>query len=226
MTLTDPLLETRLRHDLTAVAEAVTGAPLARSAKHRRRWLALGAVGVVVPVLVGGATFVRSGPEYVDTIPPETIIVRGDIDGDTYLVVESRRTYCDGQGQVTGIEIVEEDENILGSEWNTVGYSYADVGGGCQHDTAAWLRDPSLSSNGGSEVGGTLLWVWAVHPDVTSVRITTDDDVVDLPPYPVDGAGYALYEVPKDVETYTVELMIGESPVPGTREKKRVPALR
>ena len=154
-------------------------------------------------------------------------VLRGDIDGDSYLVVESRRTHCEGQEQVTGIEVVEEDENILGSEWNTVLYSYADVGGGgCRPAMAAWLRDPALSSSGGSEVGGTFLWVWAVHPDVTSVRITTDDDVVDLAPYSVDGAGYALYEVPKDVETYTVELMIGDSPVPGTREEKQVPALR
>ncbi len=41
---------------------------------------------------------------------------------------------------------------------------------------------------------------------------------------PVDGAGYALYEVPKDLETYTAELVIGDDVVPGSREVQRVPA--
>jgi hypothetical protein len=225
MTLTEHELETRLRHDLHLVAETVTGDPVARRASRRRRcWLALGAGVVVVPVLATAAAQLRSGPEYVDTIPPETIIVRGDIDGDAYLMVESRRVNrCDQP--VTGIEIVEEDENLLGSEWNTTGAEYADTGG-CRPDVATWLRDPALSTNGGTEVGDSFLWVWAVHPDVTSVRITTADGVENLTPYPVDGAGYALYEIPNDLESYTYELMIGDEPVPGTREERRSPSAR
>jgi hypothetical protein len=224
MTLTEHDLETRLRHDLGVVADAVRAEPVAKRPRRRRRWLAVGAGVVVVPVLATAAALVRTGPEYVDAIPPETIIMRGDIDGDAYLMVETRRENNCGQ-PVTGVEIVEEDENLLGSEWNTTGAEYADVGG-CRPDTSTWLADPSLSSNSGTEVGDSLLWVWAVHPDVTSVRITTDDGVVDLAPYPVDGAGYALYEMPKDLETYTYELMIGDEPVPGTLEEKRGPAGR
>jgi len=221
MTLTDLDLESRLRRDLSIVADTVTGEPVARSSRRRRRWLAIGAGVVAVPVLATAAAVVRSGPEYVDTIPPETIVMRGEIDGDTYLMVETRRQTECGQ-PATGIEIVEEDENILGSEWNTVGYEYGAVAGRCRPDPS-WLRDPARSDSGGTEVGDSFLWVWAVHPDVTSVRITTDDGVDDLTPYTVDGAGYAVYEIPSDVETYTVELMIGDEPVPGTLEQKRVP---
>ncbi len=41
-----------------------------------------------------------------------------------------------------------------------------------------------------------MVWMWAVHPDVTGVRITTSADVEDLPVYPVDGAGYACSRYP------------------------------
>ena len=188
MTLTDSDagLEARLRRDLASLADHVIDEPVGRRSRRRRRWLAIGAGVVAIPVLATAAAQLRTGSEYVDTIPPETIVMRGDIDGDTYLMVESQRVdECDQP--VTGIEIIEEDENLLGSEWNTVGYEYASTGG-CVPDPA-WLRDPSLSDSGGTEVGDSFLWVWAVHPDVTSVRITTDDGVDDLAPYPVDGAG-------------------------------------
>jgi hypothetical protein len=38
----------------------------------------------------------------------------------------------------------------------------------------------------------------------------------------VDGAGYALFEVPKDVETYTAELLINGEVVPGSAEVHKV----
>ena len=67
------------------------------------------------------------------------------------------------------------------------------------------------------------MWIWAVHPDVTTVRVTADGEAEDLRVYQVDGAGYALYEVPKGLETYTAELLIGGDVVPGSREVQRVP---
>ena len=68
------------------------------------------------------------------------------------------------------------------------------------------------------------MWLWAVHPAVTAVRITTDGSSEDLPVYSVDGAGYALYEIPSDVTDYTAELLIGDQEVPGSVEEHRVPA--
>jgi hypothetical protein len=67
------------------------------------------------------------------------------------------------------------------------------------------------------------VWLWAVHPEVTAVRITVDGETENLEVHPVDGAGYALYEIPKGLGTYTAELVIGDEVVPGSREVQRVP---
>jgi hypothetical protein len=66
-----------------------------------------------------------------------------------------------------------------------------------------------------------MVWIWAVHPDVTGVRITADGDVQELPVHAVDGAGYALFEAPKDIETYTAELLVNADVVPGSAEVHR-----
>jgi hypothetical protein len=83
--------------------------------------------------------------------------------------------------------------------------------------------DPALYNDSGTQVGDSLVWLWAVHPDVTSVRITTPDATTDLPVHPVDGAGYAMYEVPNDVTTYTAELVINGEAVAGSAETHDLP---
>ena len=222
----DTALEKRIRQTLDAVAETVSlDAPLVPSRPRRRTWAVVGGA-VAVPVLLAAGAYVRSGPEYVDTIPPSSIIVEGDVGGDHYLLVESRRAECGKP--VTGVELVEEDENLLGSEWNTIGSRYGEYLGDpaseCSFSADRFLANPALYDDGGTTVGDSFVWLWAVHPDVTAVRITADGETEDLRVYPVDGAGYALYEVPKDLETYTVELVIGDEVVPGSREVQRVPA--
>jgi hypothetical protein len=226
----DPI-EDQIRHTLHTVASTITAETHPRDAatptrprSQRRRWSLIGGA-VAVPVLLAAGAYVRSGPEYVDQIPADTIIVRGDVDGDRYLLVESRRTYlrCDDR-PVPGVELVEEDENLLGSEWNTIGEMYGEGGGDCGPDTSRYLANPALYNDGGTAVGDSFVWLWAVHPDVTAVRITTEDSSEDLPVYAVDGAGYALYEIPSDVRHYTAELLIGDRVVPGSTEEQRVPA--
>jgi hypothetical protein len=58
------------------------------------------------------------------------------------------------------------------------------------------------------------------------VRITADGSSQDLPIYAIDGAGYALYELPEGLTTYTAELLIGDDVVPGSAELQRVPSPR
>ena len=232
-TTRDPI-EDHIRRTLHAVAATVTEAaepqPAAAAStpdpRHRRwgKWSVIGGA-VAIPVLLAAGAYVRSGPEYVDRIPADTVIVRGHLDGDRYLLVESRRTYGCGE-PVPGVELVEEDENLLGSEWNTVLEQYGETGGDCAPDTREYLANPALFNDGGTTVGDSFVWMWAVHPDVTAVRITTDDGSEDLPIYTVDGAGYALYEVPSDVDEYTAELLIGDQVVPGATEEQRVPVGR
>ncbi len=168
----------------------------------RRPWwrsrIALGIGVIAVPVALAAGAYVQQGSEYVRTLPPESIIVEGSVDGSTYLLVETWRTdSCDQP--VDGVELIEEDENLIGSEWNTIGEVYGEHRGldDCGMATERYLTNPALYNDGGSQVGDSFVWLWAVHPDVTAVRITLPDGTVeDLAPHRVDGAGYALYEVP------------------------------
>jgi hypothetical protein len=222
-------LEERVRHALRVVAETVDTEPReaptpARPPRggRRRKWYWIGA-GVLIPPAVAAAAYIPTGPEYVDNIPRETILLEGEVDGDRYLLVESRRTECGKP--VTGVELVEEDENLLGSEWNTIGTEYGERLGanGCELATSHYLANPALYNDGGTQVGDSMVWQWAVHPDVTAVRVTTDGSSENLRIYSVDGAGYALYEIPHDVTSFTTELMIGDDVVPGSTELQSVP---
>lgn len=229
-------VEQRLRRTLQVVAGAVTdGAPPrtadTRSPRRRRR-MAFGAGAVVVPVALAAGAVVRQGPEYVDTIPPERIVMTGSVDGDRYLLVESDRVGECGE-RVTGVELVEEDENLFGSEWNTTGYEYGEYverrcGGHLAHvsDATRYLEDPALFNDSGAQVGESFVWVYAVHPDVDGVRITSRDHTEELEVYDVDGAGYAPFEIPEDMTEYTSVLLVDGRVVPGSDKKRQVPQQR
>jgi hypothetical protein len=225
---TDLQLDQHLRHVLQTVANTVTpeqstapaGRPNGRPHHDRRRRIGLVIGAAAIPVALGAGAILKSGPEYVDQIPRESIIVEDSVGGSEYLLVETRRTECGQPAQ--GVELVEENENLLGSEWNTIGEQYGERVGECRVDTKRYLANPALFNDGGTEVGDSMVWIWAVHPDVTGVRITTSADVQDLSVHTVDGAGYALFEVPKDIEMYTAELLINGEVVPGSAEVHEV----
>lgn len=228
-------VEQRLRHTLHTVAETVTDAGLpdtprteVRRRTRRKRRIALG-VGALtlVPVGLAAAAVVNQGPEYVTTIPPERIVMEGSVDGSRYLLIETDRTDDCGR-PVNGVEFLEEDENLLGSEWNTGGYEYGEyVEKQCDgqpdyyvKDTTRFLENPALFDSGGSEVGDSMVWVYAVHPDVDAVRITSGDYTEDLTVYEVDGAGYAVFEMPEDMDEYTSELVVDGQVVPGSEAER------
>lgn len=221
----------RVRHTLHTIAETVTEDAFAATTQttvtrkpHRRRRIALGVGAVAIPLALAASATVGEGPEYVDTIPPEDIVMTGSVDGSRYLLIESDRTDECGR-PVTGVELVEEKENLLGSEWNTSGYEYgeyAETDCGVVNDTSRYLRNPALFNAGGTEVGDSFVWVYAVHPDVTAVRITSGKYTKDLRVYQVDGAGYAPFEIPKDMNEYTSELVINGQVVPGSEEERKV----
>ena len=223
-----------LRHTLHTVADTLaeddfigTRTNTARK-PHRRRRILVGLGAVAIPVvLAAGATaaIVREGPDYVDTIPPQDVVMRGSVDGSRYLLVESDRTDECGQ-PVTGVELVEERKNLLGSEWNTSGYEYGEYGEnacGYVNDTSRYLKNPALFNASGAEVGDSFVWVYAVHPDVTAVRITSAGYTKELEVYEVDGAGYAPFEIPRDMSEYTSELLIDGQVIPGSEEVQKVP---
>ena len=149
----------------------------------------------------------------------------GSVDGSRYLLVESDRTNECGD-PVTGVELVEERKNLLGSEWNTSGHEYGEYTEttcGYVIDTTRYLKNPALFDDSGAKVGDSFVWVYAVHPDVDAVRITSGDYTKDLKVYEVDGAGYAPFEIPDDLDEYTSELLIDGQVVPGSREEQSVP---
>lgn len=65
--------------------------------------------------------------------------------------------------------------------------------------------------------------VYAVPPDLTALRVTTEDSTELVEIHPVGGAGYAVFEVAPEGARYTVELLIGDQVVPGSRVDRTVP---
>lgn len=226
MNTLDDQLEIRIRLALQTVAGTINPddapGPAGRSPRRWRRLAIAGGVAIGVPTALAAGAILRSGPEYVDTIPESTIVVRGEVGGSEYLLVESRRTDCGKP--IGGVELIETRDNLLGSEWSTTGHQYGVPVPDCgQYDPTPWLKNPALHDSSGSEVGDSFVWVWSVHPKVTAVRITTDTGVRHLPVHAVDGAGYAVFEIPRGLDEYRAELMIGDEVVPGSVEEKVVP---
>lgn len=231
-TKNSPDIEQRVRHALHAVAETVTEdafasvhQPSATRKTSRRRRIGLGIGALAIPVAMAASMFVHEGSEYAAPIPQDRIVMRGSVGGSPYVLAETDRTDKCGH-PIPGVELVEERKNLVGSEWNTSGYSYGEeTGAGCDYiDTTRWLKNPALFSDSGVEVGDSFVFVYAVHPAVTAVRITAPGGYTkDLKVYEVDGAGYAPFEIPRHMETYTSKLLIGGHLVPGSKTTRTVP---
>ncbi len=126
-------LEQRLRYTLHSLAGTVTEEQFATTTQpttarksHRRgRRIAVGLGVIAVPIVLAASAYLNEGPEYVKAIPPERVVMTGSVDGSRYLLVETDRTDECGH-PVTGVELVEERKNLIGSEWNTSGYEYGE----------------------------------------------------------------------------------------------------
>jgi hypothetical protein len=222
--LSDPDLDLRIRQTLAAVAATVEQAPrrVARRTHVRRR------IGVVVAVmLVAGAATAAVrfavGDEYVDRIPPAHAIVSGEVDGDRYWLVESFHEGCRGH-DMPGVELVVESRNKPGQEWDTTATGYGDLlDDGCTVDTSAWLPHPDRWAAGGQLVAGTMVVTVSAHPDVTGVRLVLDGETHDYRTHLVDGARYAVFELPPGAASYTVSMLEGDRVVPCSTRSEGFP---
>jgi hypothetical protein len=226
----DPALDARLRRTLHAVASTITdaAAPVDIEAKQhlraqsasmvrtrrdrrkRRRWLAIGLAATVAPL--AAFTTLAIGPEYVNEIPPKDAFITGVQDGERYWLVPS--FHQDSCGRTFGVELLMENNNIIGKEWNTAGTTYGEPsedhaapGLGCYvYDEAQWLTDPgrvsALSQRlGGKDRDGDWITLLAVHPTVSTLRVahdggaTGDVQTQALPGRP-DGPRYAVFTTP------------------------------
>jgi hypothetical protein len=224
LTHQDDRLEEHLRTTLRAVAATVEVTPVRGRSVRRTVKVAAGAVALTL----GAAAFVavRTGPEYVDRLPVENALVSGEATGTRYWLVPSFHRDACGR-PMPGVEIVVESLNQRGQEWNTGGFSL----GESTHasDDCAPRPDPVLPPPGDAVVGVSMRlgeddsktadWAFtaAVHPTVTSVRLTVDGVARDLPTVPrpddPDGARYTMTPVGVKTQTYSVTLLRADGSV-------------
>ena len=213
-------LEEHLRRTLTAVAATVQqhpaddAAPVPVRSRGRRRLL-IGAGITIAAIPLAAAAVVRFGPEYVDEIPPANPIVSGSLDGERYWVVDGREIPgC--EGSPSGVEVIAEEDNIVGQEWNTVGSFFGEpTTDGCAPLAAQGLPEDTYYSDGGLMVGDGMLWVGALHPDIDQVRVSLGtDEPFDTETFEHEGGTYYVLEVPPGTATFTVEYLVDGVVVP------------
>lgn len=203
MTLTDEQLDQRLRRTFDTVAGTVDPGPLARPAVAPRRsrwWIGAGLAVAAVPVAAGAALVL--GPEHVDRIPPPHPIVTGSIDGERYWVVDAFHTdSCDRE--MAGVEVVAEEDNVVGEEWNTFGYG-PPGDGSCGSDASPDDPASAYFLDGGSSIGDGMLWMGWLPTDTDAVA-TVGGDPVEVTTLRHEGEDYFLLEVPAGAGSFTVE---------------------
>lgn len=231
---TEDELAQRIRRTLDAVAATVQhdpehhGALRAGSGGRHRRTLLVGAAVTVAAIPLAAAAVLRTGPEFVDRIPPEDPILSGSLDGERYWVVDGRvAEVC--QGSPSGIELIREGINTVGQEWDTVGAFFGEPDtDGCPPDQPREPASFTHYADGGVKVaGGGMIWLGALHPEVDQVLVTLGDaEPVDAEIFQHEGGSYYVLEVPGEVSTFTVDYLIDGAvvaPPAGERTEHVVP---
>lgn len=211
---TDHELDQHLRRTLAAVADTVQEGPTASPAQsprkpRRRRRLIVGTGAAIAAIPLAAAAVVGFGPEHVDRLPPANPIVTGSLDSERYWVVDGRDIpRC--EGHPSGIEVIAEDSNIMGQEWNTFGYFFGEAtgDGGCAPRVIDEPPAYTYYSDGGQVVGDGMLWVGALHPDVDQVRASLGDEPFDVDTFQHEGGNYFVLEVPSDTASFKVEYLV------------------
>jgi hypothetical protein len=224
-------LDEHLRRTLRAVAltvqEPSAGDSASSPRSRRRRRLLVGAGVTLVAVPLAAAAVVRLGPEYVDRIPPEDPIISGTLDGERYWVVDGRETpRC--EGSPSGIELIVEEHNLVGREWNTTGAFFGrPTADGCAPRIPDDPPEATYDADGGTRIGEGMLWMGALHPDVDQVRLSVGGgESVDADTFRHEGGTYFVLEVPPGTETFRIDYLVdGEvvRPPAGERAEHLMP---
>ena len=207
-------LDEHLRRTLAAVAATVQegsaddSVPVPLRSRRRRRLL-VGAGVTIVAIPLAAAAVVRFGPEYVDRIPPSNPVVSGSLDGERYWVVDGREIpRC--EGFPSGVELIAQEHNVVGQEWNTLGSFFGEpTADGCAPRLADDLPEYTYYSDGGLMVGDGMLWMGALHPDVDQVWVSLGrGEPFDAETFKHEGGTYYVLEVPPGTATFTVEYLV------------------
>jgi hypothetical protein len=222
----DHELAQHLRRTFDAVAASVTEDPPTDAAQstrrsRRHRPLIVGAGTAIAAIPLAAAAVVGFGPEHVDRIPPADPIVSGSVDGERYWVVDGRDVpRC--EGHPSGIEMVVEENNIVGQEWNTVGYFFGiptdDL---CAPHVTHEAPARTYDYDGGQTIGDGMVWAGALHPEIDQVRVSLDSGTpFDAETFTHEGGTYFVLEIPPDTDTFRVDYVTdGEvvAPLAGER---------
>lgn len=226
----DADLDRRLRETLREVAATVSDPPpvssgAARKRPRRRLVAAVTAVGIAVPA-AATATYLNTGSEYVESLPPDGTVASGTVEGVRYWITTPHsQGGCDGTRP--GAEFVREDWNTVGEEWGTivVTYGYGGVNGPCEPYEPGPKADPARirGADSGSVIEDSWFVETGVHPDVTALRVTADGDRTTVPVHRLNGAGYTAFAVPIEAGRYTVAAEIDGHVVPGSALTADIP---
>ncbi|GAA1390848.1 hypothetical protein [Catellatospora chokoriensis] len=240
-------LDERLRRTLHAVAEAMPEAAPApvRAPRRLRKRVAWTLAALVVPLAAAGYAL---GAEYVKEMPPTNALFAGDAHGERYWLVPGR--VLDQCGfKVSPLELVVEEWNTVGQEWNTVGVGYGETvwnwvgtpsaspnpGGrgtvltgqstSCGVDESAWLAQPARFEAAHVKLDGDRIYMIAVHPTVTAVRVATPRGTETIATITTterpDGPRYAAFDVPESSAVITVTLLDAAGNEVGSRDLAR-----
>ncbi|MEU2611049.1 hypothetical protein ABZ570_05575 [Micromonospora sp. NPDC007271] len=193
-----------------------------RAHGRTRRRTALALAALAIPLTAAGYLL---GPEYVDQIPPKNSLLIGDAHGERYWMIPGRVSDDCGQ-PISAVELVVEDRNTVGEEWNTMGISYGDPNVRqanatlCGVDESAWLADPSRFAWGHVKTAGDRIYLVAMHPTVKSIKVVTtvSTETIATVPTPArpDGPRYAAFDVPESATSIIASLLdAAGQPVPG-----------
>ncbi|RKE05448.1 hypothetical protein C8E86_0244 [Catellatospora citrea] len=190
------------------------------------------------------------GSEYVHEMPPTNALLAGDAHGERYWLVPGRlRDECGVP--LSAVELVVEERNTVGAEWDTAGVSYGEtvvtwlgtpsvspapgsrgeVRTGtsrvCGVDETAWLADPARFEAGHVKLDGDRIYLVAVHPTVTSVRVSTPAGAETVstvtPPARPDGPRYAAFDVPDGSDVIEMALLDAAGQQVGGRDLAKPP---
>jgi hypothetical protein len=217
----DRHLDQLLRRTLVAVAATIDAEPAAvsRPRHSRRRW-AVGAGVAIAAIPLAAGAWVQFGPEYVDRIPPANPVISGSLDGERYWVVDGRDDpRC--PSSPSGVELIVEENNLVGQEWNTVGAvfgSYTDDG--CV--TGRGEPADTYFADGGVEMSDGMLWMGALHRDIDEVRATFDAGAAfAVETFDHEGEAYYVLEVPAGTRRFVVDYYVDGGPItPGAGEDR------
>lgn len=238
----DEQLDAHLRRTLTTVAATITDTTRDASGtsqlRRRRRAVSIASVAAIATAALASVAWNKFDEGEIDRIPVEAAVLTGSADGfDWWLIpsaaIEGHTNPCGVP--MPGVEVVSDDANKPGLEWNTGGVAYGEPVGIAKYtcsaderevDEAAWLGDPrqldGLFTRLGDNDNPDSPWItaFAVHPSVTELEISVDNDApinprtVALPTRP-SGPRYAAAVLPADACHVTIRFFANGKPITG-----------